>query len=138
MNEDSLPPTPERSALMARIRGKDTTPELVVRRLLHSLGYRYRIHRADLPGTPDIAFIGRRKAIFVHGCFWHQHEGCHKANMPKTRMDYWRKKFSANQKRDYRKLMELANMGWDVLVVWECETKNQELLVDTLKEFLER
>lgn len=123
---------------MARIRGKNTTPELVVRRLLHSLGYRYRIHRADLPGTPDIAFIGRRKAIFVHGCFWHQHEGCSKASMPKTREAYWSKKFSTNLERDSRKLKELARMGWKVLVVWECETKNKELLVDTLKEFLER
>ena len=138
MNDDTLPPSPARSALMARIRGKNTNPELLVRRLIHALGYGYRIHRADLPGTPDIAFIGRRKAIFVHGCFWHRHEGCSKASMPKTREAYWSKKFSTNLERDSRKLKELARMGWKVLVVWECETKNKELLVDTLKEFLKR
>lgn len=122
---------------MARIRGKNTTPELIVRRLLYSLGYRYRIHRTDLPGTPDIAFIGKRKAIFVHGCFWHQHKGCSKATMPKTRKAYWSKKFSTNMERDSCKLKELERMGWNVLVLWECELVNLPEISRKMVAFLE-
>lgn len=131
-----LPLTPERSALMARVRGKNTKPELIVRRLLYSSGYRYRLHVRKFPGTPDIVFIGRRKAIFVHGCFWHRHEGCSKASMPKTRVAFWIAKFAANQERDDRKTAELAAIGWATLIVWECQTKDAATLVAKLKAFL--
>lgn len=129
---------PRRSALMSRIRGRDTKPELVVRRLAHALGYRFRLHRKDLPGSPDLVFPSRRQAIFVHGCFWHRHSGCSKTTTPKTRADFWNKKFEANKERDARQHAELAAMGWDVLVVWECETKYLEFLAGRLREFLGR
>lgn len=126
----------KRSALMARVRQKDTGPELVVRRCLHRLGFRFRLHRRDLPGTPDIVFPGRKKAIFVHGCFWHRHEGCKKATTPKTRVAFWTEKFEANKERDRRKLLQLDARGWDCLVVWECETINHALLETKLRKFL--
>ena len=122
---------------MSRVRGSDTAPELQVRKLLHAMGYRYRLHRKDLPGTPDIVFISRKKVIFVHGCFWHRHKGCVKTTTPKTRRDFWLKKFAANQERDQRKLSELAASGWASLVVWECETKVPETLRAKLREYLE-
>lgn len=114
--------TPEaRSALMARIHGKDTKPELVVRRLLHAMGYRFRLHRRDLPGTPDIVLPGRRKAIFVHGCFWHGHENCRKASTPASNRTFWEAKIAANRERDRRKVQSLERRDWQVLVIWECE-----------------
>nr|VFK06740.1 MAG: T/G mismatch-specific endonuclease [Candidatus Kentron sp. LPFa]VFK23400.1 MAG: T/G mismatch-specific endonuclease [Candidatus Kentron sp. LPFa] len=131
-------PTPERSRLMSRVKGADTKPEWIVRRLLHKMGYRYRLHRKDLPGTPDIVFIGRRKAIFVHGCFWHRHEGCRMTTTPKTRSAFWKKKFEANKERDRRKFRELDAMGWGYLVVWECETRNKEDLKHRLWDFLDQ
>lgn len=118
---------PERSTLMGRIRGKDTRPELALRRLLHGLGYRFRLHRRDLPGRPDLVFPGRRKAIFLHGCFWHRHQGCRNATIPKSSADFWTAKFRANVDRDARNLADLAALGWDVLVVWECELKAVDL-----------
>lgn len=127
---------PRRSALTARIGGKDTTPELAVRRLLHRLGYRFRLHAKDLPGRPDIVFRGRRKAVFIHGCFWHRHEGCPRATTPKTRRDFWDAKFAANVERDARKEAQLVAAGWSVLVVWECETRDLETLQPRLIEFL--
>ncbi len=130
------PPSPERSALMARIASTDTKPELAVRRLLHALGYRYRLHRKDLPGTPDICFVGRRKAIFVHGCFWHRHEGCRRATTPATRRSYWEEKFRSNVVRDRRNLADLGDMDWDSLVVWECETADVATLANRLVHFL--
>lgn len=128
--------SPERSALMAKIGPKDTKPELIVRTLLHSLGYRYRLHRKDLPGTPDICFPSCRKAIFVHGCFWHRHEGCHRTTTPKTRTSFWEDKFSQNVARDRRKIADLQQLGWDTLVVWECETTRKPELVSRLTDFL--
>ncbi|HEX9703048.1 MAG TPA: very short patch repair endonuclease, partial [Rhodospirillales bacterium] len=125
-----------RSVLMARIRGVNTSPEIQVRKLLHSLGYRYRLHAKSLPGTPDIAFTGRKKAIFVHGCFWHRHPGCKKATTPKTRTKFWREKFAANKKRDRRKLAELSELGWDYLVIWECETNSISVIRRKLNFFL--
>lgn len=114
--------TPEaRSALMSRIRGKDTKPELAVRRMLHAMGYRFRLHRKDLPGRPDIVFPGRRKVIFVHGCFWHGHEGCRHAARPSTRADFWAAKIAGNRARDGRNLVSLRDAGWGPLVLWECE-----------------
>ncbi|MDE0153240.1 MAG: very short patch repair endonuclease [Gammaproteobacteria bacterium] len=107
--------------MMAKIRGRDTQPEIFVRRLLHRQGYRFRLYAKDLPGRPDIVFRSRRKVIFVHGCFWHRHEGCKKASMPKTRIAYWRRKFEANRKRDSESVLALEEMGWKVMVIWGCE-----------------
>lgn len=128
---------PARSALMSRIHGKNTKPELVVRRLAHALGYRFRLHRRDLPGSPDLVFPGRKKVVFVHGCFWHRHPGCRRATTPKTRMEFWLAKFARNVERDVRKEMELIAAGWEVLVIWECETRDPDVLAATLRAFLE-
>ncbi len=129
--------TPEsRSALMARIGGKNTAPEILVRRLLHGAGYRFRLHRKDLPGTPDIVFPGRRKAIFVHGCFWHGH-GCAIGRPPKSRAEYWLPKLLANQQRDLAKRTELEKMGWSVLTVWQCQTRRLDTLAVCLIAFLD-
>ena len=136
MNLDEPRPTPDRSALMARVKQKNTKPELIVRHLLHSNGFRYRLHRSDLPGTPDIVFISRKKAIFVHGCFWHRHEGCTGCTTPKTRVAFWLEKFHDNIERDRRILAELSARGWSSLVIWECETTNPEHLEDRLVRFL--
>ena len=133
---ERTPIDPDRSALMSRVKAKDTKPELSVRRLAHGLGYRYRLHRRDLPGSPDLVFPGRRKALFVHGCFWHRHQGCRKTTMPKTRAKFWQRKFDDNVRRDERVIAALRDLGWDVLVVWECETLDEDLLRRTLLEFL--
>ena len=119
---DRLTPL-KRSALMAKIKSKDTGPELRVRRVAHALGYRFRLHRKDLPGRPDLVFPRLRKAIMVHGCFWHRHPGCKQASKPKSRVDFWQAKFLRNMARDADALMALEILGWDVLVVWECETE---------------
>ena len=115
--------TPEqRSRIMSRIRGKDTAPEMVVRRMLHSGGYRYRLHVGGLPGKPDLVFPRRRKVIFVHGCFWHRHGDCKTgSSVPKTRTDFWTAKFDNNTRRDKSVRERLTEDGWGVLVVWECE-----------------
>ncbi|WP_167089332.1 very short patch repair endonuclease [Parvibaculum indicum] len=132
--------TPERSAQMARVRSKNTKPELVVRKLAHSLGYRYRLNRRDLPGTPDLVFPRLKKIIFVHGCFWHQHKdaNCWRSRIPKTRQDFWIPKLQGNVARDTRSQDELRRMGWDVLVVWECETTPSQIdkLKETISDFL--
>ena len=117
----------KRSALMARIHGKDTGPEMIVRRLLHSLGYRFRLHSRDLPGRPDIVFRSRRVAVFVHGCFWHRHD-CGLAYMPKTRLQFWREKFDRNVKRDQEVKKKLKAAGWRVTIVWECELEQLSAL----------
>lgn len=130
------PGVPEaRRRVMSSIRGSNTKPELVVRRLLHSLGYRYRIHLRGPGGRPDIAFPRRKKAIFVHGCFWHGHE-CRAGRVPATRSDYWHEKLQANKDRDARYLRALSDAGWDSLVVWECEVKNTDALETKLRGFL--
>ncbi len=133
---ERTPIDPDRSAFMSRVKAKGTKPELNVRRLAHGLGYRYRLHRRDLPGSPDLVFSGRRKALFVHGCFWHRHQGCRKTTMPKTRAKFWQRKFDDNVRRDERVIAALRDLGWDVLVVWECETLDEDLLRRTLLEFL--
>ena len=125
-----------RSRIMARVRNKDTRPEMVVRRLVYALGYRYRLHDPRLPGKPDLVFWGRRKAIFVHGCFWHRHEGCPLARLPKSKQDFWIPKLSANKERDQRNLAELQEKGWDVLVVWECELSDLDSLRKRISRFL--
>jgi DNA mismatch endonuclease (patch repair protein) len=126
----------QRSERMARIRSKDTQPELRVRRLAYTLGYRYRLHRRDLPGCPDLVFPSRRKVVFIHGCFWHSHDGCKVANKPKSRTDFWFAKFERNRARDAKNLRALNSAGWRVFTVWECETKNTELLASRLVRFL--
>ena len=122
---------------MARIRARDTRPEMAVRRLLHSLGYRYRLHRRELPGSPDICFPSRKKAVFIHGCFWHRHDGCRRTTNPKTRTSYWKDKFRKNVIRDRRNIAGLAELGWAAMVVWECETKNLKRLAPRLIRFLD-
>lgn len=110
-----------RSRNMAAIRGRDTSPELKVRRLLHRLGYRFRLHRRDLPGSPDIVLPRHKTVVFVHGCFWHRHPGCRYATTPKTREEFWSRKFEQNVQRDHHQQKQLQEMGWSVMVVWECE-----------------
>jgi DNA mismatch endonuclease (patch repair protein) len=127
----------ERSRRMALVRSTDTGPEMRVRRLLHGMGYRYRLHRRDLPGTPDLVFPGRRAVVLVHGCFWHRHEGCALARLPKSRKDFWVPKLEGNKARDARKVAALKDAGWRVFVVWECETKNLDALAVGLRRFLE-
>jgi DNA mismatch endonuclease (patch repair protein) len=117
----------ERSRVMAAVKSKDTTPELTVRRLAHALGYRFRLHRKDLPGAPDLAFPGRAKAVFVHGCFWHGHDCARGARAPKANAAYWRSKIARNRARDARALTALAELGWKALVLWECELKRDDL-----------
>lgn len=126
----------ERSRTMRAVKSCDTTPEMEVRRMAHSLGYRYRLHCKELPGNPDIVFSGRHKMIFVHGCFWHQHKGCHRSRMPKTNQSYWLPKLARNSERDARVQDELAGMGWDILIIWECELGNAERLKERLLRFL--
>lgn len=123
---------------MSRVRGRDTKPEMLVRRLTHGMGYRYRLHRRGLPGSPDLVFPSRMKVIFVHGCFWHQHldPGCKLARLPKSKLDFWGPKLETNRERDERNLVLLAELGWDVLVIWECQTKNREELQAWIGEFL--
>ncbi|PQA72348.1 very short patch repair endonuclease [Brucella oryzae] len=134
---DDLPVDGKRSALMGRIRSKDTNPEMIVRKALHGLGYRFRLQAKELPGRPDIVFRPRKKVIFVHGCFWHRHADCSRSTTPKTRTDFWEAKFLANQARDRRAQKEIEAMGWKYLVVWECETKSLEVLLRKLTGFID-
>jgi DNA mismatch endonuclease (patch repair protein) len=113
-----------RSWNMSRIKSCNTKPEIVVRSLLHNMGYRFRLHRKDLPGKPDIALPRYKSVIFVHGCFWHRHKGCKNASNPKTKKTFWREKFKANVERDRKAQEELKSMGWKILIIWECETSD--------------
>jgi DNA mismatch endonuclease (patch repair protein) len=117
-----------RSWNMSRIKGKDTKPELVVRSILHKMGYRFRLHRKDLPGTPDIVLPKYKTVIFLHGCFWHRHKGCKYAYTPKSRVKFWKDKFAETVKRDKQHLKQLKENGWEVFIVWECETKDMDKL----------
>lgn len=134
---DSLTPK-ERSQRMSRVRGKDTKPEMVVRRLVHGMGYRYRLHRRNLPGIPDLVFPSRKKVIFIHGCFWHRHPDpkCKLARLPKSRLEFWKPKLEANRRRDLENINKLLLLGWEVLVVWECELGDKEQLENTVGSFL--
>lgn len=127
----------KRSTIMSHIGGKNTTPELKVRRLLHRLGYRFRLHRKDLPGTPDIVFPSRRKVIWVHGCFWHRHQGCSRGSLPATRREFWETKLNANVRRDLADQERLKALGWRYLVVWQCELRSMDTLADKLQMFLD-
>lgn len=122
---------------MSRVRGRDTGPELAVRRLLSAMGYRYRLHVKNLAGKPDIVFHARRKIVFVHGCFWHRHRGCSLARMPKSRRKFWFSKLEANRLRDGRIKAALRRDGWSVATVWECQLKDMERLAKRLRRFLD-
>lgn len=132
---DVLTPA-QRSLCMSRIRGRDTEPERVVRSLLHQMGFRYRLHRRDLPGKPDLVFPSARKVIFVHGCFWHMHRCKYGRVVPKTNAEFWRTKREGNIARDRRNITALRKHGWTVLIIWECQTKNVDLLTARLHEYL--
>lgn len=121
---------------MARIRGKNTKSEWIVRRLVHRLGFRYRLHVKNLPGTPDIVLPRHGKVIFVHGCFWHQHPGCKRATIPEARGEWWRKKLQRNVQRDEEALGALARQGWNHLVIWECQLRDPRLLEQRIREYL--
>ena len=127
----------ERSHRMTLIRGKDTKPEIIVRSLVHRLGFRFRLHVGSIPGRPDLAFTSRAKVLFVHGCFWHRHSKCPNSRMPKSRVDFWQAKLSQNKRRDIRVKHQLTRLGWRYLVVWECETKNPDLLGRRIRDFLD-
>jgi DNA mismatch endonuclease, patch repair protein len=129
--------TPERrSANMSKIRAKNTSPEMAVRRLVHGMGFRYRLHVAALPGKPDLVFPRSGKIIQVHGCFWHRHKGCTDSHIPKTRVEYWKPKLERNQRRDRANEKALRRQGWEVLIIWQCEVNATALLSDRIEEFL--
>lgn len=121
---------------MAAIKSRNTEPELIVRKALHRLGYRFRLHRKDLPGSPDIVLPKFKAAIFVHGCFWHRHFGCKYAYTPKSRVDFWEKKFAQNVLRDEKAVHALRGAGWRVLVIWECSTKDKDQVKEAIQNFL--
>ncbi len=133
---DPLTPA-ERSERMSRIRNADTKPEMIVRRLVHGMGYRYRLHARNIPGNPDLAFRPRNKVIFVHGCFWHQH-GCRQYRQPRTKHSFWEPKLARNKARDAEVIRELRGRGWGVLVVWECQVGKEAALRRRIKRFMER
>ncbi len=126
----------ERSERMSRIRNADTKPEMIVRRLVHGMGYRYRLHARDLPGNPDLAFRPRKKVIFVHGCFWHQH-GCRQYRQPRTKREFWEPKLAKNKERDAEVRRQFRKLGWRVMVVWECQVKKETVLRNRIKRFLD-
>lgn len=127
-----------RSRIMSHISGKNTKPEILVRSLLHRMGYRFRIHKKDLPGRPDICLPKHKKVIFVHGCFWHGHENCPRSKRPTTNVEFWNKKIDGNIERDKENIKELRRLGWQTLTIWTCEIKNQEELKNKLISFIER
>ena len=125
----------DRSRTMRAVKGRDTGPEMIVRRLVHSMGYRYRLHGGNLPGKPDLVFSSLRKVIFVHGCFWHQHNCRRGSRLPKSNQDYWAPKLQRNQQRDREHQLRLREVGWNVLVIWECEIKNRDALRLQIKAY---
>ena len=134
---DKLSPE-RRSWNMSRIKSRNTGPELIVRSALHRLGYRFRLHRRDLPGSPDIVLPRHRTVIFVHGCFWHRHRGCRQTTTPRTRTEFWKEKFAANVERDKKKTRQLEKLGWRVVVIWGCETSDPEMLATEILSVLGR
>jgi DNA mismatch endonuclease, patch repair protein len=128
----------DRSENMRRIRAKGMRPELVVRSLVHKMGYRFRLHRKELPGKPDMVFVSLRKVIFVHGCFWHSHKGCKTAHIPKSNLNYWGPKLKRNRIRDAKHLAALKADGWKALVIWECETRGERALQERIKLFMSK
>ena len=134
---DTLTPK-QRSERMSRVRGRNTGPELVVRSVLHCLGYRFRLHGRDIPGSPDIVFRSRRSVILVHGCFWHRHACFNGRRLPKSRLSFWRPKLEGNKRRDAAIRSRLRRAGWRVLVVWECQTRDRSRLAERLATFLDK
>lgn len=134
---DKLSPE-KRSEVMGRVKGKNTTPELRVRSILHRMGFRFRLHRNDLPGNPDIVLPKYRLCIFVNGCFWHQHSGCRRATIPSSNVDFWRTKFRRTKERDHQNITALSSLGWHTLIVWECETNDVSQLRHVLVDMLTR
>ncbi len=132
---DTLTPE-ERSERMSRVRNKDSKAEIKVRSIVHRMGYRFRLHDRGLPGKPDMVFRSKRKVIFVHGCFWHRHSRCRLARMPKSRLEFWRPKLEGNRRRDLKVRRELRSIGWESLVVWECEAADEGLIRDKVGSFL--
>ncbi len=126
----------KRSCIMSKVKGKNTKPELLVRSMLHKMGYRFRLYRKDLPGNPDITLPKFKKVIFVHGCFWHGHEKCKRSKRPTTNREFWDEKLNKNLFRDKKNIEELNNKGWESLIVWTCEVKDKNLLKRKLSEFL--
>ncbi len=127
----------KRRAIMQSVRSQDTMPELVVRSKLHNMGYRFRLHRKDLAGKPDVVLPRHKKVIFIHGCFWHRHKNCRKATTPKSRVQFWQEKFDNNERRDVRNIRLLRRQGWKVLVIWQCQTKDAIDLEKKLRRFLD-
>jgi DNA mismatch endonuclease, patch repair protein len=126
----------KRSVIMSHVRSKHTKPEIVVRSVLHGMGYRFGLHRQDLPGCPDIALTRHAKAVFVNGCFWHGHKGCRRATRPGTHVEFWQRKLEENAKRDRRNVRRLHQLGWKTLVVWQCQTTNERALRERLRRFM--
>ncbi|QYZ78900.1 DNA mismatch endonuclease Vsr [Methanofollis formosanus] len=126
----------KRSEIMSSVKSKDTQPELIVRRILRSMGYGYRLHRKDLPGTPDIVLTKYKKVIFVHGCFWHGHEGCSRAKLPQTNRKFWQEKIEKNILRDQKAFQDLRSLGWTSLIIWTCEIRDEEKLKEKITNFL--
>jgi DNA mismatch endonuclease (patch repair protein) len=129
----------KRSEIMSHIKSKDSKPEIYIRKLVFSMGYRYRLHRKDLPGKPDIVFPMYRKVIFVNGCFWHGHSDCKKATLPMSNKDFWNKKIFKNKERDRNNYKKLSSLNWKYLIIWQCEIKkkNEDTLKNKIKDFLE-
>lgn len=136
MKKTTIKTSTDRSAIMRAVRSRDTKPELLVRKMAHAIRPGYRLHRKDIPGNPDIAYIGRKQAIFVHGCFWHGHDCRRGARVPKANRDYWLGKIARNRERDSKSLAQLTADGWRSLVLWECALKDESRLVDRLRAFL--
>jgi len=134
---DTLSPK-ERSERMSLIRGAGSVPEMKLRRLVHRMGFRYRLHVKELPGKPDLVFPARNAVIFMHGCFWHRHEGCRLARLPKSKLEFWKPKLEANKERDLRNQYQLESLGWRVLVIWECEMADVEHVSVIIREFLQK
>lgn len=122
---------------MGRVRSRDTKLEMAVRRMVHAMGYRYRLHAKDLPGKPDLVFRSRGKVVFIHGCFWHRHTDCALARLPKSRLDFWLPKLDANRQRDLKNEHALREAGWDVLTIWECELSDMAQLKTRIRGFLD-
>jgi len=132
---DTLSPA-ERSERMSRIRSKNSSPELKLRSLIHAMGFRYRLHVKELPGTPDLVFPSRKAVIFLHGCYWHRHEDCKLARLPKTKLDFWKPKLDGNKARDMLQQQQLRDLGWRVLIVWDCEMVYTERIAEIVRNFL--
>ncbi len=128
----------ERSRIMRAVKDRDTAPEMMVRRLIFSMGYRYRLHRKDLPGKPDLVFPHRRKVIFVHGCFWHGHDCRRGARVPKNNREYWERKIARNRERDGQHTADLGRSGWAILIIWECQIRETSVCAEQIREFLEK